>query len=106
MDALKAVQIPADHIDANYFTNPRNQSWTDYMKRITVRRLPPAPSAPKDGDVSPIFTIDDCGFEEAHVYFYYAGGWKLLFNTPRDALWHLTAQDWLPNKLATLRGQP
>jgi hypothetical protein len=104
VEALKAVQIPANHIDENYFSNPRNQAWTDYMKRITVRRTPPAPASPKDGDVSPVFTVDDRGFEEAHVYFYYQGGWRLLCNTPRDALWHVTAQEWLPNKLAALSG--
>lgn len=103
--ALKAVQIPADHIDENYFTSSRNQSWTDYMKRITVRRIPPAPAHPKDGDVSPVFTVDDRGFEEAHVYFYYQSGWRLLCNTPRDALWHVTACEWLPNKLASLNGE-
>jgi len=101
-EALQAVQVPARQLEADYFTSPRNQSWTDYMKRITVRRLPPAPAHPKDGDISPVFTVDDRGFEEAHVYFYYGGGWRLLFNTPRDALWHITAREWLPNKLAAL----
>jgi hypothetical protein len=104
VEALKAVQIPAHHIDEKYFTNPRNQAWTDYMRRITVRRTPSTPASPKDGDISPVFTMDDRGFEEAHIYFYYQGGWRLLCNTPKDALWHITAREWLPNKLAALNG--
>ena len=100
--ALKAVQAPSGHINQSYFNNPRNKSWAEYMKRLNIRRVPPAPKETKDGDVSPVFTMDDRGYEEAHVFFYYKGGWKVLFNTPRDGLWQTGVANTLPGKLKSL----
>jgi DNA-binding HxlR family transcriptional regulator len=100
--ALKAVQAPSGHIDQSYFNNPRNKNWAEYIRRLNIRRVPPAPKEPKDGDVSPVFTMDDRGYEEAHVFFYYKGGWKVLFNTPRDGLWQTGVANILPGKLKSL----
>jgi DNA-binding HxlR family transcriptional regulator len=102
IEALKMVFAPSNHINQNYIESPNTKKWAEYMKTIKIKRVPPAPKEPKDGDVSPVFTIDNDGFEQAFVFFYYKGGWKTLFNTPREGLWQTAAQDILSEKLKSL----
>jgi len=80
VEAMKAVHVPAAHIDERYFAAPQRRNWAQQMRHLNVRRIPPAPANPRTGDVGPVFAIYAQGFEEAHVYFYHDGGWRFLFN--------------------------
>jgi hypothetical protein len=102
LDALKTVFTPSTHINRDYIESPNIKKWAEYMKTIKIRRVPPAPKEPKDGDVSPVFIIDNRGYEQAFVFFYYKGGWKALFNTPREGLWQTAAPEILSKTLKSL----
>jgi len=102
LDALKTVFAPSTHINREYIESPNIKKWAEYMKTIKIRRVPPAPKEPKDGDVSPVFIIDNRGYEQAFVFFYYKGGWKALFNTPREGLWQTAVPGILPAMLKSL----
>jgi hypothetical protein len=103
--ALRAVHVPAEQIDDQYFAAPNRRQWPQQMKHLGVRRLPPALAHPKDGDVSCVFAIYDQGFEEAHVFFYHDGGWRFLFNTYAVRAWPERTAERLESKLASLRGR-
>lgn len=100
--ALKAVFAPSNHINQDYIESPGMKKWAEYMKSIKIKRVPPVPKEPKDGDVSAVFTIDNNGVEQAFVFFYYEGGWKTLFNTPREGLWQTGVPDILSKTLRSL----
>ena len=101
--ALKQVELPADRINMAYIENRTKQGWLGYIGKVDIRRLPPAPSNPEDGDVCPVFTMHERGFEEAYIFFFYDKGWRYLGNTPRDGLWHDWAKTAVINKLALLK---
>jgi hypothetical protein len=104
LDALKLVEMPADHINEQYLQEPRSRGWLQYIRLVNIRRLPPAPSEPEDGDISPVFTIHEEGFEEAYVFFYYEGGWRFLTSDPRDGLWRTWADEAVKSKLKEIYG--
>jgi len=102
VEALKAVFVPSNHINQDYIESPNIKKWAEYMKTIKIKRVPPTPKEPKDGEVSPVFTIDNNGVEQAFVFFYYKGGWKALINTPREGLWQTAVPDILSETLKSL----
>ena len=51
--------------------NLRKRGWLEYIGGVDIRRLPPVSGDPKDGDVHPVFTGHERGFEEAYVFFYW-----------------------------------
>jgi len=102
LNALRLVEEPSDHIDEQYLQEPRSRGWLDYMRQVDFRRLPPVPGEPKAGDLSPVFTMHEEGFEEAYVFFYYQGGWRFLTSNPRDGIWHTWAHDALQSRMESL----
>lgn len=103
LEALRLVEIPADHIDMAYLENRKKQGLLEYIVKADIRRLPPVPSNPKDGDACPVFTMHERGFEEAYVFFFYNDGWRYLGRTPWDGLWRNWAKDAVRDKLALLK---
>lgn len=104
--ALKAVQVPSDHINETYLQDPRNKATAEYSKQINIRRVRLHDKKPKDGDVIPIFTVvGEQGFQATFVFFHYKGSWKFLFNTQREGLWHTNVESALPEKLLYLAGK-
>ncbi|MCU0917111.1 MAG: hypothetical protein MUC88_21495 [Planctomycetes bacterium] len=100
---LREVQVPAGHIDQNYFADPQRRGWSQEMSKLSVRRLPPTPAHPKDGDVGVVFASYERTFEDAHVYFYHNGGWRFLFNTSDVGFWSKNAKKAARERLASLR---
>jgi hypothetical protein len=103
IEALRRVELPADRVDKAHLEKRTKQGWLGFIGKVDIRRLPPVPSNPKDGDVCPVFTMHEKGFEEAYLFFFYDNGWRYLGNTPRDGLWHDWAQTAVTNKLALLK---
>lgn len=103
LEALRLVEKPSDSIDMARLENRRKQGWLGYISKVDIRRLPPVPSNPKDGDVCPVFTMHERGFEEAYVFFFYDDGWRYLGNTSRDGRWHTWAREAAIKKLALLK---
>ena len=93
LDALQLVETEPNHRNMAYVENLRKRGLLEYVGSADVRRLPPVPAEPKDGDVYPVFTMHERGFEEAYVFFYWNGGWRYLGNTARDGRWHTWATE-------------
>ena len=102
IEALRLVEMPADRIDMTHLENRTKQGWLGYIGKVDIRRLPPVPPNPEEGDVCPVFTMHERGFEEAYVFFFYDGAWRYLGNTPRDGLWYDWATTAAKDKLALL----
>jgi len=100
--ALRQVEVPAEQIDMAHLENLRKRGWVDYIGSVNFRRLPPAPARPADGDVCPVFTMHERGYEEAYVFFFYDGGWRFLGSTSKDGFWHTWAQDAAQEKVQSL----
>jgi DNA-binding transcriptional ArsR family regulator len=100
---LREVQVPSEQIGEDYFTDPKRRGWSQEMAKLSVRRLPPVPASPKEGDVSVVFAFYERSFEDAHVYFYHNGGWRFLFNTSDVGFWSKNAQKTAQERLASLR---
>jgi len=105
IEALRRVELPADRIDMAHLEKRTKQGWLGYIGKVDIRRLPPVPSNLEDGDVCPVFTMHERGFEEAYIFFFHNNGWRYLGNTPRDGLWHDWAKTAALNKLALLKEQ-
>jgi DNA-binding HxlR family transcriptional regulator len=103
--ALKEIELPADHVDMEYLENRTKRGWLEYIGKVNVRRLPPVPAQPQEGDVSAVFTMHERGFEEAYVFFHYARGWRYLGNTARDGRWHTWAENSAKEKIKSLKKQ-
>jgi hypothetical protein len=103
VNAMKAVHVAAAQINEQYFAVPQRRNWAQQMRHLNVHRVPPAPANPGTGAVSCVFAIYDQGFEEAHVYFYYDGGWRFLFNTYAVRSWSERAQERVEAKLSLLQ---
>lgn len=103
LESLKRVDVRSDPVDMEYLQSLRKQGWLDYISKVDIRRVPPVPVNPKEGDVAPVFTVHERGFEEAYVFFYLNGGWRYLGNTPRDGLWHTWAKDAARAKTGLLK---
>ena len=103
LEALRRVELPADRIDMVHLEKRTKQGWLGYIGKVDIRRLPPVPSNPEDGDVCPVFTMHERGYEEAYIFFFYHNGWRYLGNTPMDGLWHDWAKTAALNKLALLK---
>ena len=73
------------------------------MGKLSIRRLPPAPAKPNEGDVSVVFAFYERTFEDAHVYFYHNGGWRFLFNTSDVGFLTKNAKRAAQERLASLR---
>ena len=73
------------------------------MGKLSIRRLPPAPANPKEGEVSVVFALYERTFEDAHVYFYHDGGWRFLLRTPDVGFWSRNAKKEAQERLASLR---
>lgn len=104
--ALKAVQVPAENVREAAFTDPKNKRWIEYLRGLSLWRVPVAGQPPKDADVAPVFTVDEEGSKEAHVFLYYQGSWRFLFNTGNYGIWQTEGRDTVKNKLEYLRGKP
>jgi len=99
--AVKAVQITSTRFTEEDFA--KQKSWMEYMRGLRVWRLPPPPASPKDGDAAPVFTIvDDMGYKNVHVFFYYRGGWRVLFNGPDYGFWKEPVESTVKSRLAQL----
>jgi DNA-binding HxlR family transcriptional regulator len=101
--ALREVQVPAGQIDDNFFADPKRRGWPQEMSKLSIRRLPPVPVNPKEGDICVVLALYEKSFEDAHVYFYYKGGWRFLFNTQEVGFWNKNAGKAVEEKLASLR---
>ena len=105
IEALRRVEVPADRIDMAHLKSRTKQGWLGFIGKVNIRRLPPVPSNLEEGDVCPVFTMHERGFEEAYVFFFHDEGWRYLGSTPRDGLWHDWAKTAAKNKLALLNRQ-
>jgi hypothetical protein len=103
LDALKLVETQTDHLDMAQVENLRKRGWFEYIGGVNIRRLPPVSGDPKDGDVHPVLTGHERGFEEAYVFFYWDGGWRYLGNTPMDGRWHTWAVNVARDRVGLLR---
>lgn len=104
LDALELVETQTDHLNMAHVKNLRKRGLLDYIAKVDIRRLPSAPTDPQDGDVYPVFTRHERGFEEAYLFFYWDGGWRYLGNTPRDGRWHTHAAEMAKERVERLRG--
>ena len=102
---LKQVEPGERQIDVAYLENRTKRGWLDYIGKVAVRRLPPLPVRPQEGDVSAVFTMHETGFEEAYVFFRHADGWRYLGNTARDGRWQTWAKDLANEKIQSLNGR-
>jgi hypothetical protein len=105
LDALKLVEKPSESIDMAHLEKRTKQGWLGFISKVDIRRLPLVPSNPKDGDVYPVFTMHERGFEEAYVFFFYDDGWRYLGNTSQDGRWHTWAGEAAKQKLAVLKNK-
>lgn len=105
VEALKAVRIFSGPVDESFFAEPGNKNWGQYMRIIRIRRLPPVPGDSQEGDVSPIFTVEPQGYEEAHVYWYHEGSWRVLLNTSRDGFWRRSAERVVRDRLRSVENR-
>ena len=99
---LRGVQVPSEQIGEDYFTDPKRRSWPQEMAKLSVRRLPPVPANPKEGDVSVVVAFYERSFEHAHVYCYRNGGWRFLFDTYDVGFWSKNAKKPAPERPASL----
>ena len=106
LHALKLVETQTDHLDMAHVENLRKRGWLEFFGSVDIRRLPSVPTDPQDGDVSPVFTMHERGFEEAYVFFHWNGGWRYLGNTPRDGRWHTWAAEMARQRVEVLGGGP
>jgi hypothetical protein len=104
LDALQLVDTQKDHLNTAYVENLRKRGLLDYLREVDIRRLPSTPTDPQDGDVYPVFTRHERGFEEAYMFFYWDGGWRYLGNTPRDGRWHTHAAGMAKQYVERLAG--
>ena len=100
---LREVEVPSGQIGEDYFSDPKLQGWSQEMRKLSIRRLPPTPSNPRDGDVSVVFAFYERSFEDAHVYFYHDGGWRFLFNTYEVGFWTQNVEKAVQEKLVSLQ---
>ena len=105
LEALKSVQVPASRLTASMFEDPQSKGFARYLKGIWVWRAPIPAATPKDGDVAVVFTQDEEVNRAAHVFFYYRGSWKVLFNTGLYGLWRSPVEQALSRALAQARSE-
>jgi hypothetical protein len=103
--SLKAVEVPNDYINATLLEQKKFKKWGMDFAKLNIRRVSLPKKKPKDGDVIPIFTINDEGYEEVHTFFYYKGSWKALYNTNRIEFWHRGVKESVKNKLSYLESK-
>ena len=105
ISALRAVEVPWDHINDNIFEEASYKRLVQHLKHLEIRRIRLPEKESKDGDLVPIFTIDSYGNEATHIFFYYRGSWRVLDITLRDWLWRYGAEKTLKEKLLYLEGK-
>jgi hypothetical protein len=105
LEALRLVNVSGDRINMPHLENRKKQGWLGFIGKVDIRRLPPVPSNPEDGEVYPVFTMHERGYEEAYIFYFFDEGWRYLGNTPKDGLWNDWAKTAALNKLALLKKQ-
>jgi hypothetical protein len=97
--ALEAVEVPWDNLKGEFFDESGRKRFVEYLKHLDIQRVRLPAKEPKEGDVVPIFTVN----EGIHAYFFYKGSWKVLSNTPEYAFWYDPEGNTLKKKLLYLK---
>ena len=105
LDVFRLVATQPDQLNMAHLQTLKQRGWLDFMRTVDIRRLPPVPEHPQDGDVCPVFTMHERGYEEAYLFFYYQDAWRHLGNTSRDGRWHTWARDAAQERVRLLRNQ-
>jgi len=104
LDVFKLVATQPEQLNMAHLQTLKQRGWLDFMRTVNIRRLPPTPENPQDGDVCPVFTMHERGYEEAYLFFYYQGAWRHLGNSSRDGRWHSWAPDAAQERVNQLKG--
>jgi hypothetical protein len=77
----------------------------EMIRYYTLTRIPPAPSAPKDGELTALFATTAQDEEEALSLVWWNGGWRYVGNSGQPRFWRSGLAPFVRMRLAELEKQ-